>query len=108
MDMAWHWRDIAQHGTAHSMAWQCIAWHEHGMTLAWHGTTRHSMARHTLTHSTQASGPADTIVAADAPGSPDLYECSQCKRKLANGKGAFDKKMQQRIRAKKSRQALLP
>ena len=62
-------------------------------------------SRHTLTHSTQASGPADTIVAADAPGSPDLYECSQCKRKLANRKGAFDKKMQQKIRDKKRRSA---
>ena len=53
---------------------------------------------------TQASGPAGTIVAADAPGSPDLYKCSQCKRKLANRKGAFDKKMQQKIRNKKRRQ----
>ena len=61
-------------------------------------------SRHTLTHSTQASGSADTIVAADAPGSPDLYKCSQCKRKLANRKGAFDKKMQQKIRNKKRRQ----
>ena len=51
----------------------------------------------------QSSGSADALCATDAPGSSDLYECSKCKRKLANRKGAFDKKMQQRIRDKKRR-----
>ena len=50
----------------------------------------------------QASGSAGSAAAAGAPGTPELYECSVCKRKLANS--AFDRKNRQKIWHKKRRQ----